>query len=129
MGANKPKLLVIDDDQAVIRFLAARMGRHFDIAGTTSPRNAVEMARAEKPDVILCDINMPGMKGDEVAFALGEDGVAGRIPLLYLSSLLPPGQVEALDGPFGGHTGVSKRASADQLPDAIRGVLGLNPPG
>lgn len=127
MGANKPKLLVIDDDQAVISFLAARMGRHFDVTGTTNPRNAVEMARAEKPDVILCDINMPGMKGDEVAFALGEDGVASRIPLIYLSSLLPPGQVEALDGPFGGHTGVSKRASADQLLDAIRNVLGLNP--
>lgn len=129
MGANKPKLLVVDDDQAVISFLAARLGRHFDVTGTTNPRNAVEMARAEKPDVILCDINMPGMKGDEVALALAEDGATGRIPLIYLSSLLPPGQVDALDGPFGGHTGVSKRASADQLLDVIRGVLGLNPPG
>jgi CheY-like chemotaxis protein len=128
MSANKPKILVVDDDQAVVSFLAARLGRHFDVTGTTDPRNAVAMARAEKPDVILCDINMPGMKGDEVAFALAEDGETGRIPLVYLSSLLPPGQVEALDGPFGGHTGVSKRASAEQLLDVIRGVLGVNPP-
>ena len=129
MSANKPKILVIDDDQAVVSFITAKLGRDFDVTGTTDPRNAVMMARAEAPDVILCDINMPGMKGDEVALALAEDGATGRIPLIYLSSLLPPGQVEALDGPFGGHTGVSKRASADQLLDAIRGVLGLNPPG
>jgi CheY-like chemotaxis protein len=129
MSANKPKILVVDDDQAVVSFIAAKLGRDFDVTGTTDPRNAVVMARAEAPDVILCDINMPGMKGDEVALALAEDGETARIPLVYLTSLLKPSQTEELDGPFGGHIGVSKSASAAQLLAVIRQVLGINPPG
>jgi len=122
----RPKVLVIDDDEAVIAYLLAKLGRHFEVTGITRPEDAVEAARSETPDVILCDLNMPGMKGDEVAFALSEDDVAGRIPLIYLTSLLTPRQTAELHGQFGEHPRVSKSAPAEDLLAAIRGVLGLS---
>ena len=122
----RPKVLVIDDDEAVIAYLLAKLGRHFDVTGITRPEDAVEAARSESPDVILCDLNMPGMKGDEVAFALSEDDVAGRIPLIYLTSLLTPRQTAELHGQFGEYPRVSKSAPAEDLLAVIRGVLGLS---
>ena len=125
MGANKPKLLVVDDDQAVVSFLAARLGRHFDVTGTTNPRNAVEMARAEKPDVILCDINMPGMQGDDVAFALSQDPRTATVPLIYLTALVGPEDDPDLEGVFGDYPTISKSATTEELRDIVASALGL----
>jgi len=115
------KLLLIDDDSAIAPVLAIRLRRHFTVIATSDPRQAVAMARAERPDVILCDINMPGMNGDEVAFALSEDAATQTIPLVYLTGLLPAQQGADLAEPvelgenFGGHMAVSKAADADEL--------------
>ncbi|MEO7642887.1 MAG: response regulator [Ramlibacter sp.] len=122
---ERSRVLVIDDDEAVIAYLLAKLGRYFEVTGITRPEDAVEAARNERPDVILCDLNMPGMQGDDVAFALSEDDVTGRIPLIYLTSLLTPSQTAELHGQFGEYPRVSKSAPAEDLLAAIRGALGL----
>ena len=119
----KPAVLVIDDDPAAVAALAARLGRDFRVVGLSDPREAVATARRERPDVILCDIRMPGMQGDEVAYALSEDGATGAIPLIYLSALVT-GDPTELDGQFGGHLAVSKSASTRELMDVIREAIG-----
>ena len=120
-----PKILVIDDDPAVGSALKVRLGDVFRVVVITDPRQAVEVARAERPDVILCDIDMPGMQGDEVAWALSEERATQFIPLIYLSSLVRPRDSGSdLDGPFGGHPAVSKSAPAKELREIIGGMLG-----
>ncbi len=121
--STRLKLLLIDDDDSIVAALAARLSRYFEVQSLTDPTQAVKLARSVKPDVILCDINMPNMKGDEVAFELSQDSITCRTPLLYLSSAVPGGQITELSGPFGGLTGVSKTASTDQLLKAIRSVM------
>jgi putative two-component system response regulator len=122
---NRPKILVIDDDPAVGSVIKVRLGDAFRVVVTTDPAQAVALARSEKPDVILCDIDMPGMQGDEVAWALSEDRTTQFIPLIYLSSLVRPRDSGSdLDGPFGGYPAVSKSAPAKELREIIGGVLG-----
>ena len=121
---DKPTLLVVDDDPAVIAALEARLGREFRVVGENDPHQAVEAARRERPDVILCDINMPGMQGDEVAFELSQDEATARVPLVYLTSLVGKRETLHLDGQFGGHLAVSKSANTYELMAVIRGVLG-----
>ena len=122
--ADKPTLLVIDDDPAVTDALAMRLGREFRVVGLNDPHQAVEAARRERPDVILCDINMPGMQGDEVAFELSQDDVTAGVPFIYLTSLVGKRETLHLDGQFGGHLAVSKGANTYELMAVIRGVLG-----
>lgn len=122
-NATLPKLLVIDDDASVAPFLAAKLGAHFQVAATTDPADAVAAALRERPDVILCDINMPGCNGDEVAFLLSQDDVAGRIPLVYLTGLLSPKMSGEIGEQFGDHPAVSKQADTRQLLETLRSVL------
>jgi CheY-like chemotaxis protein len=75
--------------------------------------------------VILCDIHMPGLQGDEVAFALSQDPRTARIPLIYLTALVTPEEVADLDGVFGDHATVSKSATTQELRDLVSGALGL----
>ena len=119
----KPCVLVIDDDATVARAIAGRLGQEFRVVGLDEPTKAVERARAEKPGVILCDINMPGMQGDEVAFALSQEPATADIPLIYLTGLVDPEEVPDLEGVFGDHPTVSKGASTEELRAIIRAAL------
>jgi CheY-like chemotaxis protein len=69
----------------------------------------------DHPDVILCDINMPGMQGDEVAFALSQDPRTARVPLIYLTALVGPDEAPDLEGVFGDFLTISKSASTEEL--------------
>jgi CheY-like chemotaxis protein len=122
----KPCVMVVDDDDAIGSAIAARLGRDFRVVGEIDPREAVNTALREQPDIILCDINMPEMKGDEVAFLLSEDDGTTHIPLIYLTALVDATDPEALDGRFGDHPAISKSASTGELKALIYQVLGLS---
>ena len=121
----KPCVLVIDDDEAVTWAIAGRLGRDFRVVGTNDPSQAVPLAREERPGVILCDINMPTMQGDEVAFALSQDRRTAEIPLIYLTALVSPEESVELEGVFGDHRTISKSATTDELRDAVSWAMGL----
>lgn len=114
--ADRLRLFVIDDDQAVINLLVHRLGDRYEVAGTTQPKRAVEEACAFGPHLVLCDIDMPGMSGDRMARALRADPRTTAIPLVYLTAMLPAGETAAtLGGSFGDHLAISKNASLDAL--------------
>ena len=48
--------------------------------------SGVEVARAERPDVILLDVMMPGLDGWQVAESLMEDETTSHIPLIFLTA-------------------------------------------
>lgn len=115
-SADRQRLFVIDDDQAVINLLVHRLGDRFDVEGTTQPKQAVELASAFAPDLVLCDIDMPGMSGDRMARALRADPRTSGIPLVYLTAMLPAGETATtLGGSFGDHVAISKNASLEAL--------------
>jgi CheY-like chemotaxis protein len=112
---GKKKILLIDDDDAVISYLVVKLAPLYDVVSTADPRRAVAMARQEQPDVVLCDIDMPNMSGGDVAAALASDPQTAAIPLIYLTALVSPEEAQDLEGQVGGRPGVSKRAPLAQL--------------
>ena len=121
----KPCVLVVDDDASVTDLIALRLGPDFRVVGVNDPEEAVETALREQPGLILCDIDMPGLRGDEVAFALSQEPDTARIPLVYLSGLVS-GNTTELDGVFGEHTALAKSAPADVLRARVAEALGLS---
>ncbi|MEJ8839564.1 response regulator [Ramlibacter sp. AN1133] len=121
----KPCVLVIDDDEAVAWAIASRLGHDFRVVGLTEPRRAVACACEEKPGVILCDIHMPGMQGDEVAFALSQEPCTAEIPLIYLTALVSPEEAPDLAGVFGEYPTISKMASTEELREIVAATLGI----
>jgi len=118
MSAKK-KLLLVDDDAAVVSYLVTKLSKLYEVVSTTDPAAVLPMARAERPDAILCDIDMPDMGGGDVAAALAADVATAGIPLIYLTALVSPEEARELDGQVGGRPGVSKRAPLSELVSKI----------
>jgi CheY-like chemotaxis protein len=65
---NPLRVLVVDDNADAARSLAWLVGRWgYDVRLTADGRSALELADEYHPDVILCDVAMPGMTGLELA--------------------------------------------------------------
>lgn len=121
---SKKKVLLIDDDDAVITHLVTKLSKFYQIVSTVHPAQAVGMARTELPDVILCDIDMPELSGGDVAAALAADSATARIPFIYLTALVSPEEARDLEGQVGGRPGVSKRAPLSDLVRVIDEACG-----
>ncbi|MEI8157301.1 MAG: ATP-binding protein [Burkholderiales bacterium] len=81
-------VLCIDDNPPNLRLMVQLLGRHPNIhtLSTTDPQTAVAMALAQRPTLILLDINMPGMDGFMVLKVLqGAPGLAD-IPVVAVSA-------------------------------------------
>jgi two-component system response regulator DesR len=115
--------VVIAEDQAMVAgALAALLGldRDLEVVGTAADgRQALELVRALKPDVLLTDIEMPVMTGLELAAALRSEPHQPRV--VILTTFARPGYLRrALDAGATGY--VLKDAPAARLADAIRRV-------
>ena len=113
--SGKKKVLLVDDDAAVISYLVVKLSKLYEVVSTTDSRRAVATAKEERPDVILCDIDMPHLSGGDVAAALAEEPQTAGIPVVYLTALVSPEEAKDLQGQVGGRPGVSKRAQLAEL--------------
>jgi CheY-like chemotaxis protein len=87
---SKPKVLIIGDDPRLAELLRFNLtkARLFEAFLETRPRHAVEAVRTFMPDLILLDVEMPGLYGGEAAEALAADPDLRWIPVLFVTSLL-----------------------------------------
>ena len=124
MTTEKKCILLIDDDETVLAYLVPKLSKLYEVVSTSDPRKAAALARTQLPDVILCDIDMPGMSGGDVANELGNDSLTARIPFLYLTDLVSPEEARDLDGHVGGKPGIAKRAPMAELVRRIEEMAG-----
>jgi len=83
------KLLVVDDEPDAVLILAKTLSaRGYEVTTAESGLQAINLAKAEKPDLILLDILMPDMDGTQVAAALREDPTTRNIPVIFLTCLI-----------------------------------------
>jgi CheY-like chemotaxis protein len=95
-GASKLTVLYIEDNAdnlALVELLIARRGDLTMLSAVDGPLG-IELARARQPDVILMDINLPGMNGFDVLKCLRADPATAHIPVMALSSDAYPKQIE-----------------------------------
>lgn len=81
------KILVIEDEPEMRRNLLMILKlEKFVTCGAENGRAGLEMARREKPDLILCDVMMPEADGYSVLAALREDAETAAIPFIFLTA-------------------------------------------
>ena len=115
---------MVDDDHAVTDYLSLKLKKAYDIVVTNDPTAVLRLARVEQPDLVLCDIDMPGMDGGDVARALAEQRETAAIPFLYLTSLVSVAEARERNGELGGRPGMSKHAPVEETLAQIRAMLG-----
>jgi DNA-binding response OmpR family regulator len=88
MAKPSHKILVVDDDPEIVTMLSLRLGRRgYDVKTASDGHRAVEIARRERPDLILLDVMMPGKSGWEVARALKADPITEGIKIVMVTAI------------------------------------------
>ena len=81
--ANLPRLLIVDDEPAIRRFLTTALeGGEFALYQAADGRAALAAAVAVKPDVILLDLGLPDMDGVEIISRIRQ---WSQVPIIVLS--------------------------------------------
>jgi CheY-like chemotaxis protein len=81
------KILVVDDDQADRRLVSKILIKKFTVIEASNGKEAFDLARSEKPDIILMDIMMPEMDGYTALAAIKRDLLTAEIPVIMLTDL------------------------------------------
>jgi CheY-like chemotaxis protein len=85
----KRKILVIDDEESFLMLVKLNLENtgKFEVMTSPSAKDIVAQVNTFKPDIVLLDIIMPGIRGIEACEMLNKDPVGARIPIIILSAL------------------------------------------
>lgn len=82
------QILVVDDEPDVLQIIQTiLMSKGYDVHGCTDGATGLEEARRIAPDLIVCDLMMPGMSGLEFIRNVRKDQQIRRTPIIALSAL------------------------------------------
>jgi two-component system alkaline phosphatase synthesis response regulator PhoP len=85
---SKASILVVDDDPEIVTMLSTRLGkRGYQVASAGDGTQALELAKAQRFDVVLLDVMMPGKSGWEVARALKQDPKTQDVKIVMVSAI------------------------------------------
>lgn len=117
------RVVVIDDDASVgaaVRDLLAPEG--FDVEASADPQEALPEILRSAPDLVILDVNMPGMSGWELCSLLRRQSSTRAVPVLFLT-----GRQEVRDRitamQVGGSDYLAKPFGADELRRKVRSLL------
>ncbi len=81
------KILVIEDDMNIRESLSELLEtRSYQIFSSDNGRSALELIQQKLPDLIICDVMMPGMSGYEVLETIRSNASTASIPFVFLSA-------------------------------------------
>jgi PAS domain S-box-containing protein len=95
-GAALRTLLYVEDNPANLKLVEQLIARRPDmrLLSATNGNLGIRLARRKQPEVILMDINLPGMSGLEALKILREDPATAHIPVIAISANAMPRDVE-----------------------------------
>ena len=84
---NKKKILIIDDDVLHLEIAAEILqDEQLEVIAHSDGASVLDRVKTVRPDLVLLDINMPGVSGDELVALVRADAKISHIPLVYYSS-------------------------------------------
>ena len=118
---TEAKLLVVDDEPNILELLSASLRfAGFEVVTAATGHDAIKVAKAEQPDLLVLDVMLPGLDGFEVTRRLRNDGL--RAPVLFLTAKdATEDKVTGLT--LGGDDYVTKPFSLEEVVARIRAVL------
>ncbi|RLA50403.1 MAG: response regulator [Gammaproteobacteria bacterium] len=121
----KKRILMVDDEPALTRMVKINLERtgNYEVRTENQGSMAVPAAREFKPDLILLDVMMPDMTGDEVAAALKEDAELSKIKFIFMTAIVTKAEIGEISTNIGGNIFLAKPVKTDELIATIESVL------
>ncbi|MGD8929356.1 MAG: two-component regulator propeller domain-containing protein [Lysobacterales bacterium] len=84
--AQKPLILVIEDNAEMLDYLTGLLGVTYACSTARTGPEGLEKALEQVPDLILCDLMLPGMDGVQLSHAVKQDERTSHVPIIILTA-------------------------------------------
>jgi signal transduction histidine kinase len=123
--AGSTSILILDDrapDRDFLAILLRRAG--YSVLEAATGPDALEVARAEQPDLVITDILMPAMNGYEFVRRLRTDPATDAIPVIFCTANYVEGEIKKLAAACGVSKFIAKPADLETILATVGEVLG-----
>ncbi|MCE9561458.1 MAG: protein kinase [Planctomycetes bacterium] len=119
-----PNVVIVDDDAPLRKLLRLYLGDEFHVSDAGDGDKLQELLQKQRADLIILDVNLPGVTGDKLIESIRNVGSDDKRPMILLmSGVIPP---EALGGLLatGADDFLAKPFSRAEFRSRVRGLLG-----
>ncbi|HEY5951288.1 MAG TPA: response regulator [Kofleriaceae bacterium] len=119
MTQPQHKILLIDDSEVSLHFTSRVLGRAgFDVRTTNDVNDLEAVLGGWRPDLILTDVDMPGLSGPELCRILKSNYETAHVPVVLFSAV-PSQQLESMARECEADGYLSKANGLDRLPQEL----------
>jgi two-component system alkaline phosphatase synthesis response regulator PhoP len=87
MTGKKGTILIVDDEPNIRLLVGNLLGGDYDVLEASNGVEALYIARRQSPDLILMDIMMPNMDGYSACYAIKNDDLTSKIPVVMVTAV------------------------------------------
>ena len=117
------KILAVDDEPDILKILSLRLDKSgYEVIGARDGREALDLARRMIPDLIILDVYLPDMNGDDVARIMKNDDKLKNILIILISATAIT--VAQRTKECGADGSIAKPFEPEELMDKVKKLLG-----
>ena len=126
---RKKRILLIDDEVGFTRLLKLNLeqARDYEVRVENGADRAVSAAREFHPDLVLLDVIMPRMIGNDVAERLRAEAGLMKTPIIFLSAVCSRNAADERNRVLAGYPYIAKPATVEEVIDGIERHLPNGP--
>ena len=119
------KILVVDDEAVLTKMVKMNLERtgKYEVRTENEGSKALQAAREFKPDLIIMDVMMPDMSGDEAIAEIREDPNLSATPYVFMTAIVTRAETEDMGSNIGGNEFLAKPVKTEELIETIERIL------
>jgi two-component system, OmpR family, alkaline phosphatase synthesis response regulator PhoP len=117
------KILIVDDEMTVRRLVKRLLSKEYAVIEAENGVEAIDIAKSQKPDLILMDMMMPKMDGLSACYEIKQDVSTRQIPVVMLTAITHDLNKRLSENVMGANGYITKPFNAVELISTIRELL------
>ncbi|MCK4777176.1 MAG: response regulator [Actinomycetia bacterium] len=117
------KILVVEDERSILNLIKINLEPEHEVITAMSGDEALVAVKKIKPDLVILDINLPGMSGWEVCRRFKKMPKIKNVPVLFLTGLSDSDDNMAISEILGAHDFLTKPFDPEELVEYVGNIF------